>query len=358
MFLFFPSLQCLYCPLTYICCSFHGHSMCVLRHYSKVFVPCRGACSLFSYPLLFSRMRSEGFPFIVWGSGGWTLVRLQLLVASPSHRRRVAVAPLIPCLWGSYKTSPFWRSSSRFSCRLRGRRGTLWHSNLFDNVSKVSKLEDVSHETLVLLRPRVSSRVSGFPLASPYLWGKLQNLSLVSGFCLSSGVAVSMGEAAKPRLFCCAHVAESMVEAAKPQSLFVIWRRRVYGGSCKAYLVSSFCLSSGVAVSMGKAAKPRLFCCAHVAVSMGEAAKPQSRLEFLLVLWRRCVCGGSCKTSLVLLRSCRLEFMLILWRRRGYGESCQASLVLLRSRRRVFGGSCKTSVSSRVSACPLASPCL
>ena len=31
---------------------------------------------------VFSQMRSEGFPFIVWGSGGWTLVRLQLVVAS------------------------------------------------------------------------------------------------------------------------------------------------------------------------------------------------------------------------------------------------------------------------------------
>ena len=28
---------------------------------------------------------------------------------------------------------------------------------------------------LALLRPRVSSRVSGFPVASPCLWGKLQN---------------------------------------------------------------------------------------------------------------------------------------------------------------------------------------
>ena len=27
-------------------------------------------------------MRSEGFPFIVWGSGGWTLVRIVLLGAS------------------------------------------------------------------------------------------------------------------------------------------------------------------------------------------------------------------------------------------------------------------------------------
>ena len=31
---------------------------------------------------------------------------------------------------------------------LRGRRGTLWHSKLFDNVSKMSKLEEVSYEML------------------------------------------------------------------------------------------------------------------------------------------------------------------------------------------------------------------
>ena len=42
---------------------------------------------------------------------------------------------------------------------LRGRCGTSWHSNLFDNVSKISKLEDVSYEMLVFLHPRVWSRV-------------------------------------------------------------------------------------------------------------------------------------------------------------------------------------------------------
>ena len=105
---------------------------------------------------------------------------------------------------------------------------------------------------------------------------------LVSSFWFSFGVAVSMGEAAK----------------------------------LQSRLEFLHCLSSGVAVSMGKAAKPRLFCCTHVAVSMGEAAQLQSRLEFLLVLWRRRVYGGSCK----------------------------ASLVLMRSRRCVYGGSCKTSL--------------
>ena len=52
---------------------------------------------------------------------------------------------------------------------LRGRRGTLWHSNLFDNVSQMSKLEEVSYEMLVFLHPRVLSRVAGFPAASPCL---------------------------------------------------------------------------------------------------------------------------------------------------------------------------------------------
>ena len=39
---------------------------------------------------------------------------------------------------------------------------------------KISKLAEVSHEMLVFLHPRVSFRVSGFPVASPCLWGKLR----------------------------------------------------------------------------------------------------------------------------------------------------------------------------------------
>ena len=41
----------------------------------------------------------------------------------------------------------------------------------------MSKLEEVSHEMLVFLHPRVSFRVSGCPVASPCLWGKLENLT-------------------------------------------------------------------------------------------------------------------------------------------------------------------------------------
>ena len=44
------------------------------------------------------------------------------------------------------------------------------------------KLPEVSRKMFVLMLPRVSSRVSGFPVASPCLWGKLQNLSLFGGF--------------------------------------------------------------------------------------------------------------------------------------------------------------------------------
>ena len=188
-------------------------------------------------------MRSEGFPFIVWGSGGWTLVRLECLVGSSSGRRRRVVNSVSmgeaakPLLFEGFQAGchvvvcgrrgTLWHSNlfdnvskvgslarnARFAaptclvsslwfccgvavslgeaakpllfegfqagCHVvvRGRRGTLWHSNLFDNVSKVSKSEEVSHEMLVLLRPLVSSRVSGFPVASLCLWGKLQNLS-------------------------------------------------------------------------------------------------------------------------------------------------------------------------------------
>ena len=36
----------------------------------------------------------------------------------------------------------------------------------------MSKLQEFSNEMLVFLRPRVSSRGSGFPAASPCLWGR------------------------------------------------------------------------------------------------------------------------------------------------------------------------------------------
>ena len=57
---------------------------------------------------------------------------------------------------------------------LFGTRRILWYSSFLDNVSKVLKLEEISYEMFVLLLLRVSFRVSGFFVALPYLWGKVQ----------------------------------------------------------------------------------------------------------------------------------------------------------------------------------------
>ena len=61
---------------------------------------------------------------------------------------------------------------------------------------QLRKLEEVSYKMLVFLHPRVLSRVAGFPVASPRLWGKLENLSfsnvstqVVMSFCVA-GVAL------------------------------------------------------------------------------------------------------------------------------------------------------------------------
>ena len=124
---------------------------------------------------------------------------------------------------------------------------------------------------LVLMPPRVSSRVSGFPVASPCLWGKLHKLSF--------SIFFNCENWPKSRTKCsffCAHV-------SRLESL-VLWLRRVYGGSCTSFpfrffstvkigrslarnarfsaptcLVSSLWFSCGLAVSMGEVTKSLLF---------------------------------------------------------------------------------------------------
>ena len=49
----------------------------------------------------------------------------------------------------------------------------------------------ILYEMLVLMHQHVSSRVSGFPVASPCLWGKLQNLQIVSFPNVSKQVVMS-----------------------------------------------------------------------------------------------------------------------------------------------------------------------
>ena len=78
--------------------------------------------------LTFSRMRSEGFPFIV-GVWGWTCVRVAFVVSSSPRRRVVVANSLIRCHWAV-------------------------HSHCDTILSfKVWKVEEVSHEMLVLALP-------------------------------------------------------------------------------------------------------------------------------------------------------------------------------------------------------------
>ena len=102
---------------------------------------------------------------------------------------------------------------------------------------------------LVFLHPRVSSRVAGFPVASPRLWGKLQNLSFPK---VSKEVVMS---------FCVAGVAlcdipTCLIMCRKCQN----WRKsRNACFSASTCLVSSLWFSCGIAVSMGQAPHSTLY---------------------------------------------------------------------------------------------------
>ena len=87
----------------------------------------------------------------------------------PSVLSRVSRFPVAsPCLWGKSQNFSFSNVSTQ----------------VVDNVSKMSKLDEVSHEMFGFLHPRVSFRVSGFSVASLCLWGKLEHVSFakVSNF--------------------------------------------------------------------------------------------------------------------------------------------------------------------------------
>ena len=69
-------------------------------------------------------------PVSLWGSGGWGCVRSTLRSRSQ------------PFVWGPYgrahgkfcRGGPFWRFQTSRCFVSRGRRGTLWHSDVFCNV--------------------------------------------------------------------------------------------------------------------------------------------------------------------------------------------------------------------------------
>ena len=148
---------------------------------------------------------------------------------------------------------------------------------------------------LVLVLPRVSSRVSGLPVASPCLWGKLQNLS----FCYVANCENWRKSRTKCWFFC--------IHVSCLESLVFLRRRRVYGwklenmsySNVSKQVVISFCVA-GVALcdiptclimcrncQNWRASRAKCwFFCIHV-----------SRLESLVFLSFRRVYGGSRKTS-------------------------------------------------------------
>ena len=107
----------------------------------------------------------------------WRMSRTKCLFSAPTC--------LVSCVWFSCGVAVSMGEAAKHllsegfqaGCHvvLRGRRGALWHSNLFaTNVSNMLKLQEVSYEMRVFLHACVLSRVSGFPVASPCLWGKVR----------------------------------------------------------------------------------------------------------------------------------------------------------------------------------------
>ena len=118
-----------------------------------------------------------------------------------------------------------------------------------------------------------------FPVASPGLWGQLQNLS----FSKVSNCENWRKSHTKCSFFC-AHV-------SRLESLVFLWPRRVYGGR---YKISSFRMFPPVKIG-GSCS----FWCSHL-----------SRFESLVFWWLRRVYGGSYKISPSQRFSSRLSIVL------------------------------------------------
>ena len=88
-------------------------------------------------PWFFSRMRSKGSRFTlgVWGLRVCSL-DVAFTVATVRNRSQPFAKPFVRSPYGRRRCH-FWRFPT-FRCFVsRGRRGTLWHSDVFCNVSKV-----------------------------------------------------------------------------------------------------------------------------------------------------------------------------------------------------------------------------
>ena len=169
-----------------------------------------------------------------------------LVLLRPRVSSRVSGYPVAsPCLWGKLQNVSY-SNVSKLVVMLFCVAGVALCDipTCLKIASKMSKLEEVSYEMLVFLHPHVLSQVSGFPVASPCLWGKLENISysnvskqVVMSFCVA-GVALcdiptclitcrKYQNWRKSRTKCsffCTHM-------SRLESLVFLWRRRVYGGS-------------------------------------------------------------------------------------------------------------------------------
>ena len=148
---------------------------------------------------------------------------------------------------------------------------------------------------LVLVLPPVSSRMSGFPVPSPCLWGKLQNLS----FCRVANCENCRKSRTKC-LFFCIHV--SCLE-----SLVFLWRRRVDGGSWKTLSFSNVSKQVVMLFCVTDVALFDIPTCLMMFTKLQNCRKSRTKCCFfcihvssrasLVFLWRRRVYGGSRKMS-------------------------------------------------------------
>ena len=197
--------------------------------------------------------------------------------------RRGILCDVLKNWWEPRTKHRFLYCQFRFQGKLVGKR-RFWSYKVW------RKSEEISHEMFVLVFPPISSRVSGFPVASPCYRGScktcsfclvancgknrrsfVRNVGFSAAICLvssrwfSCGVAVSMGKAGNLSFsnvskqvvifFCVAGVTLSNIPTC-----LVTCRTSKNGGSlvrnacfsAPMCLVSSRWFSCGVAVSMGK----------------------------------------------------------------------------------------------------------
>ena len=143
---------------------------------------------------------------------------------------------------------------------------------------------------LVLVLPPVSSRVSGFPVASPCLCGKLQNLS----FCHVANCENCRKSRTKCWFFC--------IHVSCLESLVFLWRRRGYGESWKTSPIRIYpsrlsCRFAGVALCDIPSCLITCWKCQNWRKSRtkvsGFSASMRLVSSLWFSLWRRRVYGGS-----------------------------------------------------------------